>query len=95
VLRLCNPCFLIVTLLLPYERRVKIRNILEKIRFKKSELRKEVWRQLDKPKTASEIAKDLKKHRSAISRVLLDMEKVGFVKCLNEEDKSFRCYVKK
>ncbi|MCK4647327.1 MarR family transcriptional regulator [Candidatus Pacearchaeota archaeon] len=63
--------------------------------LKKSELRKEVWKQLDKPKTASEIAKDLKKHRSSISRVLLDMEKKGFVKCLNPEDKSFRCYVKK
>jgi DNA-binding MarR family transcriptional regulator len=63
--------------------------------LKKSELRKDVWKLLDKPKTASEIAKDLKKHRSSISRVLLDMEKEGFVKCLNPEDKSFRCYVKK
>ncbi len=63
--------------------------------LKKSELRRDVWKQVDKPKTASEIAKDLKKHRSSISRVLLDMEKKGFVKCLNSEDKSFRCYVKK
>ena len=63
--------------------------------LKKSELRKEVWEQLDKPKTASEIAKDLKKHRSSISRVLLDMEKEGFVKCVNPEDKSFRHYMKK
>ena len=63
--------------------------------LKKSELRKEVWEQLDKPKTASEIAKYLKKHRSSISRVLLNMEKKEFVKCLNPEDKSFRCYVKK
>jgi len=61
---------------------------------KKSKLRKDVWKQLDKPKTATEIAKDLKKHRSAISRVLLDMKRKNFVKCLNEEDKSFRCYVK-
>ena len=63
--------------------------------LKKSKLRKDVWKSLDKPKTASEIAKDLKKHRSAISRVLLDMERAGFVKCLNPEDKSFRCYVKR
>jgi DNA-binding MarR family transcriptional regulator len=62
--------------------------------LRKSALRKEVWKQLDKNKTASEIAKDLDKHRSAISRVLLDMERKGFVKCLNQEDKSFRCYVK-
>jgi DNA-binding MarR family transcriptional regulator len=63
--------------------------------LKKSQLRREVWKQLDKAKTASEIAKDLKKHRSSISRVLLDMEKAGFVKCLNSEDKSFRCYMKR
>jgi len=63
--------------------------------LKKSELRKDVWKQLDKPKTASEIAKDLKKHRSSISRVLLNMEREGFVKCLNSEDKSFRHYIRK
>lgn len=63
--------------------------------LKKGELRKEVWVKLDKPKTATEIAKELKKHRSAISRVLLDMEKSGFIKCVNPEDKSFRHYVKK
>jgi DNA-binding MarR family transcriptional regulator len=63
--------------------------------LKKSELRKEVWNNLDKPKTATDIAKELKKHRSAISRVLLDMEKEGFVKCVNPEDDKFRHYVKK
>ena len=63
--------------------------------LKKSKLRKDVWRALDKPKTATEIAKDLKKHRSSISRVLLDMKRKGFVKCVNSDDKSFRCYVKR
>ncbi|MEK6760430.1 MAG: hypothetical protein AABX93_00750 [Nanoarchaeota archaeon] len=63
--------------------------------LKKSKLRAEVWDNLDKPKTATEIAKDLRKHRSAISRVLLDMERVGFVKCVNSLDKSFRHYVKR
>ena len=63
--------------------------------LKKGELRKEVWDKLDKAKTATEIAKELRKHRSAISRVLLDMEKAEFVKCVNPEDKSFRHYVKK
>jgi len=66
-----------------------------KIFLKKSKLRKDVWDKLTEEKTASEIAKDLKKHRSSISRVLLDMGKEGFVKCLNSEDASFRCYVKK
>ena len=63
--------------------------------LKRSKLRKEVWEKLDKPKTATEITKELKKHRSAISRVLLDMEKEGFVKCVNPEDKNFRHYVKR
>ena len=71
------------------------RELKLEIFLKKSKLRKEVWNSLNKEKTASEIAKELKKHRSAISRVLLDMEKENFVKCLNSEDKSFRHYVKK
>lgn len=63
--------------------------------LKKSRLRQDVWNSLDNIKTATEIAKELKKHRSAISRVLLDMEKEGFVKCVNSKDSSFRCYVKR
>lgn len=63
--------------------------------LKKSKLRKEVYDTLDKPKTATDIAKELEKHRSSISRVLLDMEKAGLVKCVNPEDKSFRHYVRK
>lgn len=62
--------------------------------LKKGELRKEVWNKLDKPKTATDISKELKKHRSAISRVLIDMKQAGFIKCVNPEDKSFRHYVK-
>lgn len=63
--------------------------------LKKGELRAGVWNKLDKPKTATDLAKELKKHRSAVSRVLLDMEEAGFVKCVNPEDASFRHYVKK
>jgi len=63
--------------------------------LKKSQLRKEVWNVLDKPKTATDIGTELKKHRSAISRVLLDMARASLVKCVNPEDKSFRHYVKK
>ena len=63
--------------------------------LKKGRLRQEVWDKLDKAKTASDIAKELEKHRSAISRVLLDMQKEGFVKCVNPEDVSFRHYAKK
>jgi len=63
--------------------------------LKKGELRKEVWKVLDKAKTATEIAKELSKHRSAISRVLLDMEKEGLITCVNPQDKSFRHYIKR
>lgn len=66
-----------------------------KIFLKKGELRKEVWDKLDEAKTATEISKELEKHRSAMSRVLIDMGKAGFVKCVNPEDSSFRHYVKK
>ncbi len=63
--------------------------------LKKGELRREVWDVLKGPKTATDIAKELKKHRSAVSRVLLDMERAGFIKCVNPEDKNFRHYVKR
>ena len=63
--------------------------------LKKGRLRQEVWDKLDKAKTASDIAKEIEKHRSAISRVLLDMQREGLVKCANPEDSSFRHYVKK
>jgi len=63
--------------------------------LKKGELRREVWSVLKEPKTATEIAKELKRHRSAISRVLIDMEKEGFARCVNPEDKNFRHYVKR
>ncbi len=62
--------------------------------LKKSKLRREVWSSLDKEKTASEIAKETGSHRSAVSRVLLDIKKAEFVKCINPGDVSFRHYVK-
>ena len=70
------------------------KNLKLSIFLKRSKLREEVWDQLNKPKTSTDLAKELKKHRSAISRVLLDMEKAGFVKCVNPEDDKFRHYVK-
>ena len=63
--------------------------------LKKSKLRQDVFDSLEKAKTATDIAKELGKHRSAISRVLLDMEKASFVRCVNPEDDKFRHYVKR
>lgn len=71
------------------------KNLALEIFLKKSELRKEVWSKLNKPKTATEIAKELGKHRSAISRVLLDLQKANFIECVNPEESSFRHYQKR
>lgn len=71
------------------------RKLKLEIFLKRSKLRRDVWEKLDKPKTATEIAKELAKHRSAISRILLDLEKENFVKCINSEEKNFRHYIKR
>ena len=63
--------------------------------LKKSKLRRKVYDILDKPKTATDIAKELGRHRSSVSRALLDMERAGYTRCINQQDKSFRHYVKK
>jgi len=63
--------------------------------IKKGRIRKKVLTVLTEPKTATEIAKELGKHRSSISRVLLELEKKGLVRCVNPEDDRFRHYVRK
>ncbi len=67
----------------------------EEIFLKKGRLRKEVLARLNEPKTATELAKEMNKHRSSISRILLELEKKDFVKCVNPADTSFRHYIKK
>ncbi len=68
------------------------KGLKKKIFLKKGKLRKEVLERLTEPKTATELAKEMSKHRSSISRVLLELEKKGFIRCINPEDKSFRHY---
>jgi len=63
--------------------------------LKKGKLRKKVFEMLGQPKTATEIAKELKLHRSSVSRVLIALNEKGLIKCINPEDKSFRHYIKK
>jgi DNA-binding MarR family transcriptional regulator len=72
-----------------------LKRLKREIFLKKGKLRKEVLLKLDKPKTATELAKELGKHRSSISRMLLELEKKGFVKCVNPEDDRFRHYMRK
>lgn len=74
---------------------MNLKGIKRKIFLKKGKLRKDVLLRLDKPKTATELAKELGKHRSSISRILLVLENNGLVKCINPEDDKFRHYMKK
>ena len=67
----------------------------KEIFLKKGKLRKEVLERLDKPKTATELAKEMGKHRSSISRILLELKKQGLIECVNPEDDRFRHYVRK
>ena len=69
---------------------MKKSDLRKEIYFKKGRLRKRVYESLNKPKTATEIAKEIGAHRSAVSRALLDLEREGLAKCVNPEDKSFR-----
>ena len=72
------------------------KELKKEIFLKRGELRKLVYNALDKPKTATELKKELgDKHRSSISRTLLQLEKAGLIKCVNPEDDKFRHYVKK
>lgn len=74
---------------------MKDKELKREIFIKKGKLRREILNKLDTPKTATELAKELVKHRSAVSRTLIDLEKEGLVRCVNPEDDKFRHYVKK
>lgn len=59
----------------------------------RSRLRLEVLKALrEKPKIASFLSHELGKHREVISRVFLDLQEVGLVKCSNPESPNFRYY---
>jgi DNA-binding MarR family transcriptional regulator len=58
----------------------------------RNKTKKNVLEILDKPKTPTQISKSLKIHRSSVSRILLELEKKGFVKCLNPNDITARFY---
>ena len=58
----------------------------------RSEKKKQILQILEKPKTPTQVSKLLKMHRSSASKILLQMEKKQFVKCLNPEDRMARYY---
>lgn len=64
-----------------------------RIFFARSKLRLEVLKELGKkPQIASFLAHKMNKHREVISRIFLDLQKVGLVKCKNPQSPSFRYY---
>jgi len=56
--------------------------------------RKSILKNLDKPKTATKIAKELKIHRSAVSRILLELAEKGYVFCKDKKEPYDRHYEK-
>ena len=59
----------------------------------RSKLRVMVLQELEeKPQIASFLAKKIKKHREAISRVFLDLQNMKLAKCKNPKEPSFRYY---
>ena len=55
-------------------------------------LRKAVLCNLEKPKTAKALSKDLNKHIQSVSRSLLELKRKGLVQCMNPKDDRFRFY---
>lgn len=58
----------------------------------RSKNRKLILYKLTEPTTPTRLAKQLNLHRSVTSRSLIDLEKVGLIKCLNPQSKKERYY---
>ena len=58
----------------------------------RSKKKTQILKILDKPKTPTQIGKQLKISRSSTSQMLLAMEKKKYVKCLNPQDRMGRFY---
>jgi predicted transcriptional regulator len=58
----------------------------------RSKHRKKILKLLDKPKTPTQVKEEVKLHFNAVSRTIQELEKKGFVKCLNPNQKLSRYY---
>ena len=54
--------------------------------------RKEILELLDNPKTPTQIKEETKLHFNSVSRTIVELEKKGFVQCLNSSQKLMRFY---
>lgn len=64
--------------------------LLSKLR--RSNVKLDILKLLEEPKTPTDVAKILKKYRETISVAILDLVKEGLVECLNPDDHNFRFY---
>jgi len=60
----------------------------------RSEHRKRVFEVLDKPKTPTQLAKDLNIDLGYISNILISLIERELIECLNPEEKRHRLYVR-
>ena len=58
----------------------------------RSKHRKTMLKLLTKPRTPTQIKEETKLHFNAVSRSLIELEKKGFIKCLNPNQKLLRFY---
>jgi DNA-binding HxlR family transcriptional regulator len=54
--------------------------------------RKRILSLLSKPKTPTQLKEETKLHFNIVSRTLIELEKKGFVKCVNPKQKMARFY---
>ena len=79
------PKYLFKATALPY--------MLEDIAYlERAPIKVKILKILEKPSTPTRISKELKIHRSSVSRIILELEKKGFVKALNPKDRMARFY---
>lgn len=60
----------------------------------RSKHRKRVFELLDKPKTPSQLAEELKLNLGFVSNILISLIERGLIKCLNPNEKRHRLYVR-
>jgi len=58
----------------------------------RSKHRREILNLLDKPQTPTQIKEETKLHFNSVSRTLIELEKKGFIMCLNPSQKLIRFY---
>ena len=59
---------------------------------KRGEIRNEILKRLDKPKTPTQLTKEIKTHQSTVSRAINALVEKKLIACLTPEEKHFKYY---